>query len=161
MKRRHRKTLDKIYKIIMPILIVTMAFTMTGFAYANSVTAMAAVEPTSPAESEEAIVNETVPETVPETIPEATVPETTVPEIEPEVTEAAETEPITTESTEPDVPAETNPPQEENEHTNSGCNHFWRREYEPETETEAGYLIDSCLHCGEWKIVEVIPPYGA
>jgi hypothetical protein len=39
------------------------------------------------------------------------------------------------------------------------CNHLWRREYEPETETEEGYLIDSCLYCGEWYVYEVIPPY--
>jgi hypothetical protein len=41
------------------------------------------------------------------------------------------------------------------------CDHFWRREYEPETDTENGYLIDSCLHCGEWYIYMVIAPYDA
>lgn len=41
-----------------------------------------------------------------------------------------------------------------------GCNHFWRREYIPETATSEGYIIDSCLHCCDNYIVSVIPPIG-
>lgn len=37
------------------------------------------------------------------------------------------------------------------------CNHFWRTEYIPETRTESGCLFNSCLHCGEMYIVQIIP----
>lgn len=40
------------------------------------------------------------------------------------------------------------------------CEHFWRREYYPETDTEEGQLIDSCLYCGEWYVYQIIAPYG-
>ena len=43
------------------------------------------------------------------------------------------------------------------EEEHHGCKHFWRREYFPETATEDGCIMDSCLYCGDWYIVETIP----
>ena len=37
------------------------------------------------------------------------------------------------------------------------CNHFWRSEYIPETKESDGYVVHTCLHCGEWYIFETIP----
>jgi cytoskeletal protein RodZ len=67
----------------------------------------------------------------------------------------AETEPVDPEP-EPEPEPESEPePDVVDDNKKDKCDHFWRREYEPGEDEDQ--LIDSCLHCGDWKVVERIP----
>lgn len=77
-----------------------------------------------------------------EVVVPATEPATTE-EPEPEATESVDTNPTKDDSAEPE-----------------GCNHLWKSEYMPQTETEEGYLRHDCLKCGESYIEETYPPLG-
>jgi hypothetical protein len=83
---------------------------------------------------------------------EVEIPDTAEPVgAEPEATEPPATEPPATEP----------PVYQEDEYHEEGCNHFWRQEYQPETETEDGRIYESCLYCGEYRLIQVIPAYGS
>lgn len=101
-------------------------------------------------EQREIITETTAPVTEPTIIPttpeepdveEKIEPETTAPVVE-------ETEPV---ATEPKVEEAPKP---------AGCDHAWIREYQPETETECGYVSRCCAKCGAFEILETIPPYN-
>ena len=76
------------------------------------------------------------------------------------------TTPVVDDKVEPTEPSTTtqNPVQEKEESTNNenntyhGCDHQWRCEYEPATETAAGYEKMDCVKCGETYIIATYPP---
>lgn len=99
--------------------------------------------------AEDPVIDSTVA-TIPTVEPTAkpTIPEETVPDVVVEVTDPVveETVPVVTEPKVESQPA--------------GCDHLWIREYQPETETECGYISRCCAKCGSFELLETIPPYG-
>jgi hypothetical protein len=155
-KRKNRNTLSN---ALTCVLMVAMAFMMTGFAYAKKSNTLALTEPESNALCD--VTEPTVKEQVDlEPIESVVEEQDFVKETEVVETEPMESEPTDHIATEDPEPTREETREEIQEATAVGCNHFWRREYEPETATKEGYLIDSCLYCAEWYVVEVIPPYG-
>jgi hypothetical protein len=177
-------------KIKLPIVILAAlaAFCIIALpAIAPSVSANSVVDDTNVEMSTRPTTIAPAPETVPELKVEIEViePTTTTPTIDENVDPNGEdimvdksetTEPIIApedetedvvddvevkrEESEKNEPTSNDKTEETHEEHEETCNHFWRREYQPETETEDGCIYDSCLYCGAYKLIEVIPAYG-
>ena len=92
--------------------------------------------------------------------------ETTTPVENDEVDVTEGTESAKTETTEPSTTTQETVEKEKEEKvetkeettTSHECDHLWKCEYQPATETEAGHERMDCLKCGESYIVKTYPP---